>query len=91
MRAYLFGAHMRLRIAPRTDSFYSDDYNDYYEQALEEICGVPANTFQSAHRHNGKPMVPPSALEHQDRWESAHGDNVPILTEDEIATLRRIR
>jgi hypothetical protein len=87
VRAYQFGAHLRLQTASKYESFHGD----FYELAMEEVFRVPAHTFKSAHRHNGKPMVPPSALEHQERWESAHGDNVPILTEEEIATLRRIR
>ena len=60
-------------------------------QEIADVVHQPAYEYRSARRHNGRPMLPPSALEYQARWESAHGDNAPILTEQEIARLRKVR
>lgn len=82
---WLFGKH-RLKVPPM-DAPFMDVFR---AQEIAEIVQYPAFEYRSAHRHNGQPMVPPSAVQYVERWESAHGDNVEILTEEEIATLRKI-
>lgn len=88
MNTRLFGGHYGLRPAW---SMQADDsfHDDLHSQEVAERCHEPAYEFRAAHRHNGRPMVPPSALAEVDFWESCHGDNVPILTQAEIDQLRK--
>lgn len=70
---------------PDIDAPFTDDET---AQEVAALLGEPAFTIHTSHRHNGHPMLPPSAVAAVGYWESCHGDNVPIMTADEIASLR---
>lgn len=76
---------MRYVPVPALDAPFTDDET---AQEVAALLGEPAFTVRTSHRHNGSPMLPPSAVWATEYWESCHGDNVPIMTEAEIESLR---
>jgi hypothetical protein len=87
MKRFLRLSNMRRVPAPPPDAPFHDDE---MARDVAALLGEPAFSVHVTHRHNGVPMVPPSAFQAVDFWESCHGDNVPILTAKEIEHIRKL-
>lgn len=66
-------------------------HDDLMAIEIAALLGDEPFRYRSSRRRRGTdPMLPPSAIEASEFWESCHGDNVPILTDAEIEHLKGV-